>query len=273
MENTKNMKHWSRNHFDPQKDTTDNWIRLHGLVAETDIVGGDNSTYHERLSKFKVDSDRSRDNVRTMFTELMTAKFSRAARICGMEYPEEKLQGLLLPAREASHISKSVVHDASEKNLERVCWTLYYSTTNIYKTIFGMEMSDYYEPVIMKKLDVCYEGAASTSKKGCVALWSNKLLNRYRTSVQESISSNKKCSTARINTNAPANLDTWMQTHGKPPTDKTCLYWIGTKNGTEKVQGKNGKEEERVKIEWRWVRIYMQNVFLIRSSRGGYSVK
>jgi hypothetical protein len=73
MEHTKNMKHWSRNHFDPQKDTTDNWIRLHGLVAETDIVGGDNLTYHGRLSNFKVDSDRSRDNVRTMFTELMTA--------------------------------------------------------------------------------------------------------------------------------------------------------------------------------------------------------
>jgi hypothetical protein len=250
------MERWSRNGFDPQKDTTIDWIKRHRLVEEATIMGGEISAYDQLLTDFKIASDKSKENVRRVFTEHMTTNFSVAGKICGMKYPDIHLGSMLLPVREANHISKSVAHDTSEENLERVCWTLYYSSSNIYKNIFAMEMSDYYEPMIMSNLKVSYVEAPGTSNKGCVALWSNKLLNRYRTSVQESISFNKECIIARINTNAPANVEKWVNEQGRPPTDKSCLYWIGTKNGTERLQGKNGKEEERLKIEWRWVRTH-----------------
>ena len=118
-----------------------------------------------------------------------------------------------------------------------------------------MEMSDYYEPLVMKELRASYEETTDKSGKGCVALLLNKMLNRYRSGAQESMKTNKSCTIAGINSNAPANLDKLASGQGKPPSNKSCVFWIGTKNGTELVVNKEGKEEEKVKIEWHWVRI------------------
>jgi hypothetical protein len=264
QDNPLSLETWSKNLFDPQKDTTIDWIKRHGLVSEMQSESVDDTAIKNRLRDFKNESTRLKEEVKAKFMGCMLRNFSLAAKICGLVYPDPQLDDMLVSIRESTDIGKSVAHDSTKENLERVSWTLYYSSTIIYKTIFGMEMSDYYEPLIMKQLGACYEETTDKSGKGCVAMLLNKMLNRYRSGAQESMKTNKNCTIAGINSNAPANLDKQAGGQKKTPSDKSYVFWIGTKNGTEKVVNKEGKEEEKVKIEWRWVRTLYERFEMLK---------
>jgi hypothetical protein len=184
----------------------------------------DNTDTKNRLREFKNKSTRLKEEVKAKFMGYMLRNFSLAAKICGLVCLNPQLDDMLVSIKESTDIEKSIAQDSTKESLERVSWTLYYSLTIIYKTIFGMEMSKYYEPLIMKQLEACYAETTEKSGKGCVAMLLNKMLNRYRSGAQESMTTNKNCAIAGINSNAPANLDKQASGQQKPPSDKSYVF-------------------------------------------------
>ena len=81
---------------------------------------------------------------------------------------------------QAIDMGRSIVHDHSAENIKRLCWLLYCSTNTVHESVFGMEMTEHYEILLMDKLGVYYKEDDTKVGKGCVSMLLNKMLNDYR---------------------------------------------------------------------------------------------
>lgn len=250
----KAKERWSKNVFDSQKETSSKWVTDHQLLPCPDSGIGEDQ-YKEMVRVFMIESNKKKDQVKNIFTQQMEDHFRLATEICGMKLPDS-MGSPTMPIREGKHMAKSIANDSSDANVQRLCWTLYYSCNSVYKTIFGMEMNEYYEKRVMDELNVLYLENADKVGKGCVSQYINKLLNNYRCNVKDSMTKNNTCIISNVCTNSPVD---WEKEPGqqKPrPKTPNCLFWVGQKDGTEIVTQKDGTVKRKNKIKWTWVCAY-----------------
>ena len=188
-------------------------------------------------------AETAKEEVKRIFEELMDAHYQLAATICGFTHPGQFndptkiIRGI--------HMAHSIGNDASQDNIERLCWTLYYSSNIVYKKVYGMEMDEHCEKVIMKKMGVSYRVGEMKVAKGCVSKYVNLMLNKYRNNVKDGIKKNKKSSIFNVSSNHPRF---WRE--AKPrPSETGCLYWI--KNRPFISDSSSGRIEGT--SAWSWV--------------------
>jgi hypothetical protein len=220
------------------------------LLPDIVHAGLEDDQYQSNIIKFINVSNQKRDLVKGAFLPIMNAHFRRVADICRMTKPDA-ISGASL-VREGTHMAKSIENDPSDANIKRLCWMLYFSSNTAYKSIFGMDMSEYCEMRVMDQMKVCYEGNATKAGKGCVSQYINRKLNKYRCNVIDAMMKNSKCAIARVCSNSPAEWEKEGKT--KPKVNNPhYLFWVGTKKGEEFVTKPNGTMKKTLKVEWEWV--------------------
>jgi hypothetical protein len=242
---------WSKNVFDSQKETSSKWVTDHQLLPLPN-GGVDEGPYEDLVRMFIIESNKKKDQVKSIFTQQMEDHFRLATEICGMKQPDS-MGSLTMPIREGTHMAKSMANDSSDANVQRLCWTLYYSCNSVYKTIFGMEMNEYYEKRVMDQLNVSYFENNEKVGKGCVSQYINKLLNKYRCNVKDSMTRNNACTMSNVCTNSPLEWEPQPGQHKPRPKTPNCLFWVGRKSGMEIVTQKDATAKRKNKIEWTWV--------------------
>ncbi len=220
--------------FDPEKDTTRKFVLDNNLVDDPNSLDFDAA-----VDRAVVECSRNKDNILKLFTRHRDSHFQMTAKICGMKFRDgEKMVDIV----HSKDMAKSIVDDTSPLNVKRLCWILYYSTSGLYKRLFGVEFSEYLEMAILKEAGIQYKVQPEIKGKGCVALYLNKLINGYRTNVKECFLNKRVCGLGSILNNTPKG---WLQIVGnkKPkPKNKNCLFWVGTKTGDLRAREKATRE-------------------------------
>ena len=125
----------------------------------------------------------------------MGIHFRQAAAVCKMTYRGDFDD--IRKATRSLHISQSIADDDSDVNVECLCWILYCSTNTVHKKVFGMEMNDHYEILLMRQLGLYYRDD-DKGVKGCVSKYYNKMLNEYRTGVRDGLTSVASCTIVKV---------------------------------------------------------------------------
>jgi hypothetical protein len=247
---------WSRAAFNPQAATEVKWIRDNHLVPGEPAEGVDNGGVWVNLVKnFLEASNGIKDEVQSAFAAKRDAHFRLAADICGMTRPDPICaDGLKI--REGKHMAKSIEDNCGDENIRRLCWILYFSPNAAYKQLYGKDMGEYYEQMIMQEMNVEYDASKSKkTERGCVSQHLNKMINRYRSNVTDLIFRSAKSKIARVCTNEPKE---WESEGSVRPEVKSPHhhFWVGTRDGFKDVIQKDGRVKRVVKVKWDWVSLW-----------------
>jgi hypothetical protein len=214
--------------FDAQGDTTVQYlIKTKEITVDADTVGAEQ---YKKLVEQTIEysNDKKRD-VKNVFDPIMEEHFRLCVQICGMTRPGEmntrkKIYG-------GAHVAHSIADDPSIENIKRLAWTVFYSCLTAHKKIFNNDMSVAYERIIMEQLNVGYKPRevedGKVPKKGCVSMYINRILNKYRCNLRDGMTKNASCTVANVCTNMPKG---WQGPKPKPK-DCACLFWVATKLG------------------------------------------
>jgi hypothetical protein len=247
--------------FDTKKDTSVEFIEAKGLLSRSDCVWKEGE-YEAAMTTLLEECEMKKKEVGNVFGTILDAHFRVAAEICGMTHQDRR--SVPVRIREGVHMARSMAADCSDSNVRRLCWILYTSCLVAYKNNFGKDLSWHSEKRVMEELGVCYSDEENRSKmKGCVAMWSSKILNNYRCNVKESMSTNKSCAYAGVYSNMPEGWDK-KQGNVKPKQNKPdTLFWIATKmrdfaDTTQFLYDVDEKTEKKKHVlRWHWVNIQL----------------
>ena len=210
--------YWSKYHFDSQKDTKQKFVEDHQLV-EMHVVGPVGSPYEKRVADYIARVEIDKAKLEEVFAVEMASHFRRAAAICGMKHPGGMND--MVRITKGSDIPLSIANDPSEENIERLCWLYYCSPNTVHKSIYGMEMNEHYEIVLMDRLGVAYREYDTKVGKGCVSMFLNSLLNKYRGKTGTYLKSGK-WPLHNVCSNTPKGCIPVKAKKGCP------LFWVGT---------------------------------------------
>ena len=192
------MVYWSRFQFNPQTLVDSEWIDDHGLLTMGWMEPTDQ--YEKRVMLFIEESIRNKLRIRELFEAEVGIHFRRAAAICEMTYVGDFED--IMTVTKSVHMSNSIANDPSADNVERLCWIMYCSSNTVHKKVFGMEMNDHFEELLMQQLGVSYKDD-DKGVKGCVSKYYNKMLNDFRTDVKGGMASIAHCVIAKVSSNKP----------------------------------------------------------------------
>jgi hypothetical protein len=234
---------WPRDVFNSQKETNRQWVIDHQLLPSE----GPNN--EELIWKLIHLSNQKKDAIKSLFTQHMEKHFRLVADLSGFNVVDGA--GGPQKVRDSSDFVKGIVNDTTGKNVERLCWILYYASNSAYKSIFGMELNEYYEELVMDQLKVSYKSdSQKDSVKGCVSQYINKLLNNYRSNVKDAMAKNRNCGIASVGINAPTE-GVYLTTDKPKVKNTNYLFWIGRKRNMDGV-ATNAKDRKKL-IIWNWV--------------------
>ena len=230
--------YWSKYQFDSQQKTLPRFVEHHRLV-ENDSILPYTTPYEQKVTAYINQAIKDKESVHDLFAEEMASHFRRAAAICGMMHPGgmDNMVKIIL----AIDMGKSIVHDHSEDNIERLCWLLYCSTNTVHKTVFGKEMTEHYEVLLMDRLGVSYKEDDAKVGKGCVSMLFNKMLNDYRGGVSGHLRNTGKCDISSVCSNTPRGCT--------PVKGKGPIFWVEKKVAT-KVEWSTVSEKNCYWCEW-----------------------
>ena len=231
--------YWSRGQFNSQKVTDTTWINSYALLPRNLLEPTDQ--YENRVTLFMAETVKNKLRVGELFETEMGIHFRQAASVCEMTF-----RGDFNDVRKVTrslHMSQSIANDDSDVNLERLCWILYCSTNTVHKKVFGMEMNDHYEILLMRELGVCYRDG-DKGVKGCVSKYYNKMLNEYRTGVRDGMTSIPSCTILKVQRNKP---DEVVDPGPKPKKDSP-IFWIGKKSDVHqgRIRVKDRERQEMI---------------------------
>jgi hypothetical protein len=231
------------------------WVRDKGLIPGEPTEGVDDGGVWMNLVKnFLEASNRIKSEVTSAFSARRDDHFRLAADICGMTRPD--LLCGTMKILEGKHMAKSIEDNYGDENIRRLCWILFFSPNAAYRQLYGVDMGEYYEQMIMKEMNVEYEvGKIKKNERGCVSQYLNKMINRYRSNVTDLFFRNAKSTIARVCTNEPKE---WEREGNVRPEVKSPHhhFWIGTKDGFKDEIQKDGKVKRVVKVKWEWVSLW-----------------
>ena len=219
------MVYWSRFQFNPQTLVDSEWIDDHGLLTMGWMEPTDQ--YEKRVMLFIEESIRNKLRIRELFEAEVGIHFRRAAAICEMSYVGDFED--IMTVTKSVHMSNSIANDPSADNVERLCWIMYCSSNTVHKKVFGMEMNDHFEVLLMQQLGVSYKDD-DKGVKGCVSKYYNKMLNDFRTDVKGGMASIAHCVIAKVSSNKPDDV---VDASPKAKKDSP-VFWIGTKTTSQR---------------------------------------
>lgn len=229
-------EYWPKKAFDSQKTTTLAWIMKNDCVGCND---------NESVTKALETSDSRKEKIGNWYEKVLDEHIRLASDICGMTVVCPKF-GYTEKVTRGKHIAHSIKADASEVNIKRVFWILWYSFTTTYKAITGLDMAEYNEGIVMKEKSIKYstDSTQQSEKKdinGCISKFMNRTINNYRNNVREIIAgSSVGCiSCLKYNkTSASENNDILESAKNSPRT-----FWVGIKRGVvEAIRSPTGKK-------------------------------
>ena len=217
----------------------------HELV-EMHVIGPVGSPYEKRVADYIARVEMDKAKLEELFAEEMASHFRRAAVICGMRHPGGMKD--MVKITKGSDIAMSIANDPSEDNIERLCWLYYCSPNTVHKSIYGMEMNEHYEIVLMKRLGVAYKEDDTKVGKGCVSMFLNKQLNEYRGKTGTYLKSGK-WPLHNVCYNTPDGCIPVKAKKGCP------LFWVGTNIRSESSMESEdrGGPKEIPTVKWRTV--------------------
>ena len=241
------QEQWPIDVFNAQKETDAAWVVDHGLLPHS-VCFGEDFISMETMKTLLVLCKNRKEIVKKTFIQHMDNHFRLVADLSGFKIVDDT--GGNTKVQDSCGFVKGMIRDASDKNIQRLCWILYYASGSAYKNIFGMEMNAYYEKIVMNELKISYQvDTKKKQSKGCISQYINKLLNNYRSNIKDSLTKNKRCPVS-VCVNAPPN--SILATTKKPQAkNANSTFWIGHKKNLE-VTAANTEDGKNPMI-WSWV--------------------